>query len=64
MNKLGHFVKNFDDDPSEIKLQFNGVDSYKSKTVGCCSLLAYFIIVFIAIYKLIDLFQRNHVYVS
>lgn len=64
MKHLKQFVKQLDGNPSQFSLKFNGTYSYKSKTGGCASILTFLILVIIIAYKLIDLVQLNHVYVT
>lgn len=48
-------LKNFDSTPAIVNLNYNNVREYRSRTGGILS-FCYAIIVF----KLTDLFQRNH----
>ena len=59
-----NFLTHLDDNPSTLSLQFNKTSSYKTKTSGFLSLLAYLTILFIAVYKIYDAVCRNHIYVD
>lgn len=64
MKILGECIKSFDNNPSETKLKFNNLQSYKTKTGGCTSIIVILILIFVVFYKIVDMFERNHVYVT
>lgn len=59
-----NFLTHLDDNPSTLSLQFNKTSSYKTKTSGFFSLLAYLAILFITIYKIYDVLCLNHIYIE
>lgn len=64
MKKIGKLIEVLDQNTSEIKLKFNGVSAYKTKTGGFFSILTFIAIVYVIFHKMEDLLAKNHVYVT
>ncbi len=56
----GISLKNFDSSPAMVNLNYNNVREYRSRTGGILSFCYAIIAIVIIIFKLTDLFQRNH----
>ncbi len=53
-------LKNFDSSPAMINLNYNNVREYRSRTGGILSFCYTIVALVIIVFKLADLFQRNH----